>query len=260
MSDSPARDDPPTAADFDQTFSAAAASPGIRRVWTLAVPDLPPQVEPFSFVSVGLLRHVMQALGLSPGQTLVDLGCGRGGPGLWLAQQADVALIGMDFSTVAVAHATRRAALFGRSGRARFLVGDLTRTGLEESSADAAVSVDAFHFAADPAAAAAEARRLLRPGGRLVLTGWQPKLPDDARLRTRLRIRWPPVLQAAGFSGTEVEVRPDWHDLWTRVYRIALDLGDPGTDTPLADLQEEGRRRLPLADLTDRVMVTATAS
>ena len=68
----------PTAADFDQAFSAfsaAAASAGIRRVWELAAPDLPPQVEPFSFVSADLLRHVAQALHLSPGQTLVDLGC-----------------------------------------------------------------------------------------------------------------------------------------------------------------------------------------
>ena len=46
-----------TAADFDEVFSAAVASPGIRRVWELAEPDLPPQIDPFSFVSVGLLRH-----------------------------------------------------------------------------------------------------------------------------------------------------------------------------------------------------------
>jgi len=88
----------PTAVDFDQAFSAAAASAGIRRVWELgksmsqadpaafaagrarcvphqavngrswrsltAVPDLPPEVEPFSFVSADLLRHVAQALHL----------------------------------------------------------------------------------------------------------------------------------------------------------------------------------------------------
>ena len=63
----------PTAADFDEVFLVAAASPGIRRVWELAAPDLPPQVEPFSFVSVGILRKVAEALGLWPGHTLVDL-------------------------------------------------------------------------------------------------------------------------------------------------------------------------------------------
>jgi hypothetical protein len=110
----------PTAADFDQGFSAAAASPGLRRVWELAAPDLPREVEPFSFVSAALLRHVAQALGLSPGQTLIDLGRGRGGPGLWLAREADVWLVGVDFSPVAVDQATPGGAVrAGRSGAVR---------------------------------------------------------------------------------------------------------------------------------------------
>jgi len=220
---------------------------------------LPPQIEPFSFVSVRLLRRVALALGLSPGQTLVDLGCGRGGPGLWLAQEAAVSLLGVDFSPVAVEQATRRAVLFRLAGRARFVVGDLARTGLPDASADAAVSVDAFHFAADPAAAAAEVRRVLRPCRRLVLTNWQPKVPGDPRLPARARIDWPQLLRGAGFADIELEARPEWHDLFTRVYRVALDLGDPGDDALLASLQDEARQRLPEADLRHRVVVIATA-
>jgi ubiquinone/menaquinone biosynthesis C-methylase UbiE len=249
----------PTAAGFDRAFSAAAVSPGLRRVWEVAAPGLPPGVEPFSFISADLLRHVARALGLSPGQTLIDLGCGRGGPGLWLAREADVGLIGVDFSPVAIDQATRRAALFGLAAVSRFIVGDLTGTGLPGASADAAVSIDAFHFAADPAAAAAEARRILRPAGRLVLTNWQPTVPGDARLPARSRIDWPPLLHSAGFTRIEMEVRPEWHDLYTRVYRAALNLGDPGIDAALADLQDEARRHLPMADLRQRVVVTAIA-
>jgi len=247
----------PAAADFDRLFSAA--SPGIRGVWELVEPELPPEIEPLSFVSLALLRQVARALDLSPGQALVDLGCGRGGPGLWLARAADTALTGVDFSAVAVAEATRRAALFGLAGRARFVVGDLTRTGLPRASADAAVSVDAFHFAADPASAAAEARRVLRPGRRLVLTNWQPKVPGDTRLPRRARIDWPELLHGAGFTDVEIAARPEWHELYTRVYRVALELGDPGADASLADLQEEARHDLPVASLKQRVMVTATA-
>jgi SAM-dependent methyltransferase len=249
----------PTAADFDQVFSAATASAGVRRVWQLAEPDLPPEIEPFSFVSVGLLRYVLRALRLPAGETLVDLACGRGGPGLWLAREADASLTGVDFSPAGVAQATARAALFGLAGRARFVVGELTATGLPEASADAVVCVDAFHFPADPAAAAAEARRILRPGRRLVLTNWQPKDADDERLLDRMRIDWRRVLRGAGFTGIEVEARPGWHDGWTRVYQVALDLGDPGDDTLLASLQTEARNRLPMADLVDRVAVIATA-
>jgi hypothetical protein len=43
------------------------------------------------------------------------------------------------------------------------------------------------------------------------------------------------------------------------VYRVALDLGDPGDDAVLADLQDEARLRLPMADLMQHVAVTATA-
>jgi ubiquinone/menaquinone biosynthesis C-methylase UbiE len=261
----PADDDPPptaptrgpSAADFDQVFSASG-SPGIRRVRELAEPDLPSQIEPFSFVSAGLLRYVLHALRLEPGQTLVDLGCGRGGPGLWLAREARVSLVGVDFSPVAVDQAADRAALFGLATRARFVVGDLTQTGLPPATADATVSVDAFHFAADPAVAAAEARRILRAGGRLVLTNWQPKVPGDPRLPGRARIDWPPLLRGAGFTDIEMEARPEWHDTFTRVYRAALSLGDPGDDALLADLQDEARQRLPQADLKDRVVVIAS--
>ena len=190
----------PTAADFDQGFSTAETSAGLRRVWELAAPDLPPEVQPFSFVSAALLRHVARALRLSQGQTLADLGCGRGGPGLWLARAAGVSLVGVDFSPVAVDQATRRAALFGVTATARFVVGDLAGTPLPAAHADAAVSIDAFHFAADPPAATAEARRILRPAGRLVLTNWQPKVHDDARLPARLRIDWARLLPEAGLT------------------------------------------------------------
>lgn len=249
---------PPTAAGFDEGFAAIAASPGIRRVWETVDPDLPPEVEPLSFVSVGLLRHIAHALALAPGQTLVDLGCGRGGPGLWLAQSQGVSLIGVDFSAVGVQHANDRAVLFGLADTARFFVGDLAATGLPDAIADAVVSIDALHLAADPPAAGREALRILRPGRRLVLTGWQPRTPDDARLPSGLRIDWAAALRSVGAVDVGVESRSEWHDLFTRVYRVALDLGGPGEDAALAALQDEARQRLPIAELVDRVVVTAT--
>jgi SAM-dependent methyltransferase len=144
-----------------------------------------------------------------------------------------------------------------RSAKPR-VVGDLTRTGLPEASADAIVCIDAFHFATDLAAAASEARRILRPGRRLVLTNWQPNVPADTRLPSRRRIDWFRLLRGAGFAHVETETRPEWQDVWTRVYRVALDLGDPGQDIALADLQDEARKHLPLADLLHRVALTAT--
>jgi SAM-dependent methyltransferase len=248
----------PTAAGFDEGFTAIAASPGMRRVWETVDPDLPAETEPLSFVSVALLGHVADALALPPGQTLVDLGCGRGGPGLWLARSRGVSLIGVDFSSVAIQQASDRAALFGLADRARFVVGDLAATGLPDATADAVVSIDALHFAGDLAAAGREVLRILRPGRRLVLTGWQPRTLEDARLPSRLRIDWDAVLRLVGFVDVQVESQPGWHELFTGVYRVALELGAPGEDAALATLQDEARQRLPIAELVDRVVVTAT--
>ena len=248
----------PTPAGFDEGFAAIAASPGMRRVWELVDPDLPPDIEPYSFVSVDLLGHLANALALSPGRTLVDLGCGRGGPGLWLAQSQGVALVGVDFSAVAVQQASDRAARFGLADRARFVVGDLAATGLPAATADAVVSVDALHLAPDLAAAGREVRRILRPGHRLVLTGWQPRTPQEARLPSRLRIDWAAALGSVGFVEVQVESRAQWHELFIRVYRVALDLGDPGDDAALARMQEEARQHLPMAELVERVVVSAT--
>jgi SAM-dependent methyltransferase len=244
---------------FDETFTAVAVSPGLRAVWRAVDPELPTQIEPYSFVSGALLVHLASCLELAPGQTLVDLACGRGGPGLWLAQQTGTVVVGVDFSPVAVSQAAGRAPLFGMAERARFVVGDLCGTGLAAASADAVVCIDALHFARDVTAAAREVARILRPGRRLVLTNWQPQAPGDPRLPDRLRdLDWEPMLRAAGFDQVRLTARPEWQDLSARVFQAALDRGDPGQDTGLAALQDEARQALPHVDLLRRVVITAT--
>jgi len=74
-----------------------------------------------------------------------------------------------------------------------------------------------------------------------------------------MRIDWPHVLRRAGFAEIQMDARPEWHEAFTRVYRVALDLGEPGDDALLADLQDEARHRLPVANLIHRVAITARA-
>ena len=73
-----------------------------------------------------------------------------------------------------------------------------------------------------------------------------------------MRIDWAQTLGAAGFAEVRVESRPEWHELFTRVFRVALQLGDPGEDLGLASLQDEARQALPKAPLVDRVVGIAT--
>jgi SAM-dependent methyltransferase len=253
-------DDPPgiSAADYDAAYRRGR-SPAVDGIWRELDPTLPREVEAFSFVSTDLLTFVADALAVGPGAHLVDLGCGRGGPGLWLARHSGARLTGIDWAPAAVEQATARAALFACADRAAFHVADLTATGLPAATADAVVSVDALHFAPDPRAAAAETVRLLRPGARLVITGWQPVTPGDPRLAPRHRHDWPAVLAGADLRDITVHTRPAWTALNRRLYDLALAAGDPADDTSLANLQSEARAALPTIRLITRVVITAEA-
>jgi hypothetical protein len=72
---------------FDQVFRALEGSPLMHRLTAEAMGDqYPAEVQPFSSCGWWLLGEFVAGLRIGPGDTLLDLGCGRGGPGLWLAR------------------------------------------------------------------------------------------------------------------------------------------------------------------------------
>ncbi|WP_147455070.1 class I SAM-dependent methyltransferase [Saccharothrix australiensis] len=244
---------------FDDAFRSSARSEWLRREFPrLLDPELPPEVEPFSFVPASGLAEIASAVRVGPGDLLVDLACGRGGPGMWVARRVGAALCGVDGSSVAVAAATDRRDAFGLGSRARFAQGDLAATGLADGAADAVMCVDALQFAPDRDLVARELRRVLRPGGRLVLTCWEARLLGDACVVERFAtLRCGEVLRAAGFADVEVVERPAWEERRRAVYDAALALG-PSEDVGLSMIQAEGRDALQEMPLTRRVLVTAT--
>jgi SAM-dependent methyltransferase len=119
------------------------------------------------------------------------------------------------------------------------------------------MSLDALQYAPDRVAAARQALRILKPGGRLVLTGWHPYTPGDTRLPPRHRhTDWIRVLRTAGFASMHCATAPTWDIAYQGIYRTALTLhAAPGS--ALAGLQGEARRRLPTAHLLRRIAITA---
>ena len=69
-------------------------------------------------------RHLAAKLLLSPGQRVLDIGCGWGGLGLSLARAAVVEVDGVTLSTEQLAIARGRAEAAGLAGRARFSLTD----------------------------------------------------------------------------------------------------------------------------------------
>jgi len=239
---------------FDDAFARYERSPWLRtRFQEVFDAALPAEVEPFSFVPLDGLRELSTVLALEPDDLLVDLACGRGGPGMWLARAAGARLAGVDGSAVAVAQAAARVGAFGLDGRATFTTGDLAATGLPDGCAHGAVCVDAFQFAPDPVACAREVLRVLRPGGRFALTTWEPRRAGDRKVPERFRrLDAARALATAGFAGVEVVERPGWEVRREAVYEAAL-AGDATTDDGLALLQMEARKALPRQDRLRRV-------
>lgn len=242
--------------DFDQWYADMAESPKHDEIVTRTL-GLPAELQSTSLLSWDGLAEVTGLLELRPDQALVDLACGRGGYGMEIARRTGARVIGVDFSSVAVEQARRTAA--ASAVRAEYVVGGLVATGLPADSVDAVVCVDAIQFADSAAEAAAEIGRILRPGGRVVITCWEPVDPTDEELPERVRrLNVSAALAAAGFAAIDVVDRPEWeiaeHALWDAA--IAADTtGDPA----LQSMKDEAIRVLPTFGRRRRVRAVATA-
>jgi SAM-dependent methyltransferase len=199
---------PALAQYFDNWYADMAQAPVKDEIQRRHL-GLPPGLLSTSLLTWEGIAEVTETLRLSPGATLVDLACGRGGYGLEVAGRMDARLAGVDFSAEAIHQARQQARRLGRP--AAFHVADLAAPGLRTGSADAVLGVDAIQFAPRPDAVYRELRRVLAPGGRVVLTCWEPVNPDDERVPDRLRrVNLRTGLAAAGFSDIEVRERDDW--------------------------------------------------
>jgi ubiquinone/menaquinone biosynthesis C-methylase UbiE len=181
--------------------------------------DFPLEADPRSFVTLPELRAMAQDLRVGPGEELVDLGCGQGGPGLWVARETGARVLGIDLSSSGVALALERAKALGIADRANFEVADLMSTGLASERFDAAMSVDVLWAVLDKLSALREVARILRPRARFAFTSWDRDLSPPGYPPPVSNHR--PVLEQAGFELEIYRVQPD-AEIRRRAYYEAL--------------------------------------
>ena len=247
---------PRSAEYFDRWYADKAVSPRVMEIQNRHL-GLPPDALA-GVVAVEGVDEIAAELRLEPGDVLLDLACGRGWYGLEVAARTGARLIGVDFSGEAVRQAREQAALRGNDN-AEFRTGDLTASGLPDRSVNAVLCTDSIQFPEKPAAAYGELRRVLVPGGRVVLTGWEPVQPIDERLSPRMRrVDFAAGLRAAGFTQIEVRDRPRWRERELAIWREAAAL-DPGDDPALVSFRDEAVRSVETSGALRRVIGSATA-
>lgn len=150
-----------------------------------------------------------RALGhLLPPLTVADLGCGEGYLTLEASRWAKK-VIGIDRSEAVLRQAR---ALARRRGATNVVWkrGELERVPLADASVDLALLSQALHHAADPQRALAEAVRIVKPGGRVLVLDLRPH--DQTWVRERLGDRWlgfddrllRSLLEGAGLTSVKV--------------------------------------------------------
>lgn len=169
----------------------------------------------FPLTSGTVYRTMGEALDLQPDDEVLDVGCGSGA---FLAQQASHVrrVAGIDLSDIQIdlAHHNLRDRL--TVGTADIVKGDARALPWPDGSFTAATCMAAFEAFADPAQVLAEVFRVLRPGGRAVMTIGE-RVPPDARTERRWGALWVwaeddvrHMVEQAGFTDVRIRYAPSW--------------------------------------------------
>ena len=133
---------------------------------------------------------------------VVDIGCGYGATAQLLVDELGAEVTGFTISEAQYAIAQARA---GGKGNPTFILGDWLTNTLPWDSFDAAIAIESSEHM-DKAAFFAQAQRVLRPGGRLVVNAWL-----SCESPTRHQERWliEPICREGRMPhlGTETDYR-----------------------------------------------------
>jgi ubiquinone/menaquinone biosynthesis C-methylase UbiE len=144
----------------------------------------------------GIYPGVLRRAGLRPGEVVVDMGTGRGELPVTAVGMGAAHAYGVEYSPDAVALAEQTLEVHGAEDHVEILLCDARAVPLPDAVADLVCFVDVVEHVtpAELRAALLEARRLLRPGGRVVVHTAPNRLTYDVTyrlLQATVGRRWP---------------------------------------------------------------------
>ncbi len=173
-----------------------------------------------------LVRHAA----ITDKDYVLDAGCGVGGSSVYMARHTGCRVKGITLSKKQIGVATENAKKHGVSDLASFEVKDFTKTGFPDNTFDVIWAVEAVCHAPDKRNFIHEAFRILKPGGRLIMSdGFSAK---------------------ASYTEEETEILNNWLHNWAvpdLAYLKAF----------LEELEQTGFTKVESKDMTPYVMRSA---
>jgi ubiquinone/menaquinone biosynthesis C-methylase UbiE len=201
---------------------------------------------------VGAVDKLIPGLTLAPGDTVIDVGSGFGGPARRIAEKTRATVIGIDITPAYIEAAQTLTARMGFADRVSFQHADIMTTLSVPRPFNAAVTMHVQMNVKGKSAWFAAIAKILAPGGRLAVwevcttTGQQPPWPmpwsldgSDSFLATPAELEH--AITSGGFDVVEWCDETAWVNTWS-----AATLGD-GTPPPglvLPMLLEDGITRV----------------
>jgi len=160
-------------------------------------------------------RHVLARMPVEAGDVVLDLGTGSGYAARALV---DARGAGRAYGVDASAEMVSNAVEYTDSPAVGYLVGDFGHLPFATDAVDHAFSMEAFYYAADPAAVLEEVHRVLRPGGTFSCAvnyyeengyshGWPERVGVEMTRWDRAEYR--EAFRTAGFHVAEQDQVPD---------------------------------------------------
>jgi ubiquinone/menaquinone biosynthesis C-methylase UbiE len=135
-------------------------------------------------------RRTVECLALATGAKVLDVGCGTGASALPAAQAVGPSgfVTGVDLSARLLDRARAKAKARGLSN-VEFRLADMTSLGYPDDHFDTVVSVFSIFFVPDMEGLVHELWRMVRPGGKLAVTTWGPRIFEPAYSRWQKMIK-----------------------------------------------------------------------
>lgn len=181
----------------------------MENIWAEAFgEEYPENLDHYGYLTKTDIEYISATLQLSPGEKLLDVGCGKGGPGMKIAEKMELDLTGVDIVKDAVLQARELQASFDLAYSPNFMVGELYNIPVEDDCFDAVICVDSLWTVDDKVKALSEVKRVLKTDGRFIFTHWDTIGFDPET-----------IFEHSGLTFVSRQDTPNWKKYQDAVYR-----------------------------------------